>query len=186
MSDHKILRTAEFDKAAMKKYYILGPVVPLVLTVIFIPIVPIIVLIMLLFVNKTINSLSCRLTDRTLEIKRGWLNRTESTVPLEKVTDLQMFQGPIMRWLGLHGFRVETAGQTSGATGGALVNLIGIVDAPAFRKAVLEQRDVIAGSVPAPAPASPAAQMASGDQAAVLAEIRDSLLRIEAKIGDRV
>lgn len=185
MSDHQILRTAEFDKAAMKKYYLLGPIIPMVITVVLIPIVPIVLIIGLLFVDKFINSLSCRLTDRTLEIKRGWLNRTESTVPLEKVTDLQMYQGPIMRWLGLHGFKVETAGQTSGAAGGSLVNMIGIIDAPAFRKAVLEQRDLLAGSAPAPA-AAPVPSPVSDDQAQVLADIRDSLLRIEAKIGDRV
>ena len=70
---------------------------------------PVVMLITLLVMDRYLDRLSCTLTERTLEIRKGLLNRVESTVPLEKITDLQMFQGPIMRMLGLHGFRLETA-----------------------------------------------------------------------------
>jgi putative membrane protein len=183
MSDHPILREAEFNRAAIKKYYLWQPAIVMACTVVLIPVIPIVLVITMLIIDRYIDRLSCTLTERTLEIKKGLLNRVESTVPLEKVTDLQMYQGPIMRWLGLHGFKVETAGQTSGAAGGSLVNMIGIVEAPAFRRAVLAQRDRLADS--GGKRRSTADTGEEIDEGRVLVEIRDALVRIEAKLGDR-
>ena len=70
---------------------------------------------------------------------KGVLTKVESTIPLTKITDLQMHQGPIMPF-GLKAFRVETAGQSSGA-GGHLVDMVGIIDPEDFRAAVLAQRE---------------------------------------------
>jgi putative membrane protein len=131
--------------------------------------------------------MSCTLTERTLEIRKGWINRVESTIPLEKITDLQMIQGPIMRAMGLHGFKVETAGQSSGP-GASLVSLVGIVDAPGFREAVLDQRDAMAeGRGRAARASEPAAagQPIGGDAVAVLSDIRASLHRIEKSLEHR-
>lgn len=183
MHDHPVLREAVFDRAAIKKYYLWQPSMIMACTVVLIPAIPVVLIITLLVMDKYLDRLSCTLTERTLEIRKGLLNRVESTVPLEKITDLQMFQGPIMRMLGLHGFKLETAGQSSGP-GGALVNMIGIMDTPGFRRAVLDQRDRMAdGGGRRRAEPAPVGEMAS--EAAVLAEIRDTLLRIEAKLGDR-
>jgi carboxylesterase len=41
-------------------------------------------------------------------------NKSESTVPLEKVTDLAVKQGPIMKWCEVEAISVETAGQSMG------------------------------------------------------------------------
>jgi len=182
MSDHQILRDSEFDRGAIKKYYVWQWVLICVCTVFLIPVLPIALLIIFMVMDRYLDRLSCTLTERTLEIKKGLLNRVESTVPLEKVTDLQMYQGPIMRALGLHGFKVETAGQSGGAAGGSLVNMLGIVDAQAFRKAVLEQRDKVVGSGGKRSIADTGEEI---DEAKVLIEIRDSMLRIEQKLGER-
>jgi putative membrane protein len=184
MTDHPVLREAAFDRAAIKKYYLWQPTIILACTVVMIPAIPIVLIVTMLVMDKYLDRLSCTLTERTLEIKKGLLNRVESTVPLEKITDLQMFQGPIMRWLGLQGFKLETAGQSS-SPGGSLVNMIGIADTPGFRKAVLDQRDRLAdgGLKRRGAPADPARPEI--DEAAVLAEIRDALLRIERGLTDR-
>lgn len=181
VDDHPVLREAAFDRAAIKKYYLWQPTIILLCTVVLIPIIPVVLLVTFLVMDKYLDRLSCTLTERTLEIRKGLLNRVESTVPLEKITDLQMFQGPIMRLLGLHGFKLETAGQSS-TPGGSLVNMIGITDTPGFRRAVLDQRDRMAdgGGRRRVEPV----EGADGD-AAVLAEIRDTLLRIEAKLADR-
>ncbi len=184
MPDHSVLRQAVFDRAAIKKYYLWQPTIIMVCTVVLIPLIPVVLIITVLVMDKYLDRLSCALTDRTLEIKKGLFNRVESTVPLDKITDLQMYQGPIMRWLGLQGFRVETAGQTSGAAGGALVNMIGIADAPAFRRAVLAQRDQTAeggGKRRATTTDSDDAI----DEAKMLAEIRDALLRIEQRFNEK-
>lgn len=182
MSDYPVLREAVLDRAAIKKYYLWQPAIIMTCTVVLIPAIPVVLLITFLVMDKYLDRLSCTLTERTLEIRKGLLNRVESTVPLEKITDLQMFQGPIMRMLGLHGFKLETAGQSSGP-GGSLVNMIGITDTPGFRGAVLAQRDRMAESGGKRRPA--ASEGESIDESAVLVEIRDVLLRIERKFDGR-
>ena len=112
MSDHTVLLEADFDPK-VKKYWVLSPVIPFVILIVTIPLAILIYFIATFFVDKYLKNLSCTLTDRTLDIKKGILNKTESTIPLEKITDLQLFQGPIMRYFGLHGFKVETAGSVA-------------------------------------------------------------------------
>jgi len=183
MSNPTILWDADFD-SKVKGYYMWSTTIILCVTIIGIPFAIIYLILGNWLISKHLANLGCTLSERTLDIKKGILNKTESTIPLEKITDLQMFQGPIMRHFGLRGFKVETAGQSSGP-GGALVNIIGIVDAVEFRKAVLEQRDRLNGSSTptSPAVAAPSPQM--GDETAkVLGEIRDVLVRIESKMGD--
>lgn len=188
MSEAKILWEAEFNEK-IKPYYLWSLILIFTITVVLIPVAIVYALVGNWFIQKYLDNLQCTLTDRTLELKKGILNKRESTVPLEKITDLQMFQGPIMRYFGLHGFKVETAGQTAGSAGGSLLNIIGIVDTPGFRKAVLDQRDlhnsgaVKSASVNAPTASTPAA---SDDRLVeAVNEIRDSLKRIEATLESR-
>jgi putative membrane protein len=123
--------------------------------------------------------MECVLTDRTLKVKKGILIRIEKTIPLEKITDMGMVQGPIMRHFGLHKLTVETAGQSGQ---GALVALTGIKDAEQFREMVLNQRDELTETSFRTDPSL------QGDNTlesgAVLFEIRDALLRIESKLGN--
>ncbi|MEL6330844.1 MAG: PH domain-containing protein, partial [Planctomycetota bacterium] len=121
MSEPTTVREATFDPK-VKSYYMLGLLFISVISIIGIPLLVITVPLGLLFVGRWVDRLRCVLTDRTLEIEKGILTRTESTIPLEKITDLQMVQGPIMRMLGLRAFKVETAGQTNPA--GAMMMLV--------------------------------------------------------------
>ena len=179
MSEPKILWNADFDPK-VKSYYLWSTTVFLCITIIGIPIAILYLIFGNWLITKHLENLGCTLSERTLEIKKGILNKTESTIPLEKITDLQMFQGPIMRHFGLHGFKVETAGQSS-PTGGALVNLIGIVDTKDFRQAVLDQRDrTNASASPVAAIAQSAIPTLNDPQTTeLLTDIRDSLQRIE-------
>ncbi len=180
MSEPKILWNADFDPK-VKSYYLWSATIFLCITVIGIPFAILYLILGNWLITKHLENLGCTLSERTLEIKKGILNKTESTIPLEKITDLQMFQGPIMRHFGLRGFKVETAGQSSGP-GGSLVNIIGIVDAIEFRKSVLQQRDQLAKGESSTT-AQPALNTPSSDDSAkVLAEIRDVLVRIESKM----
>lgn len=85
--------------------------------------------------------MSVVLSRRDLIVRRGVWLREEKTIPLEKITDVATNGGPIMRWLGLKGMRIETAGQSGGQA--ALVNIAGIHDCDGFRDAVLDQRDKV-------------------------------------------
>ena len=187
MTESTILRQAEFDPK-VKSYWIWQPVFVLCLLIVTIPLAIIYYIIANFFVQKHLDNMSCTLTDRTLDIKKGIFNKTESTIPLEKITDLQLFQGPIMRYFGIHGFKVETAGQSS-PTGGALVNLMGIVDTKDFRQAVLDQRDrTNASDTPAIAPVAQRASvpaLTDSVTAELLTDIRDSLQRIEQNMTDK-
>jgi putative membrane protein len=184
MSDTSILRDAGFDPR-VKSYWTWKPVLAFTLGIVTIPIAILYAVVAGFFIDRYLANLRCTLTERTLDIKKGIWNKTESTIPLDKITDLQLFQGPVMRYFGLHGFKVETAGQSS-PTGGALVNIIGIVETKAFRKAVLEQRDRMGGGA-STVPDAQAAALGSGDRQTdeLLTEIRDSLQRIEQSITSR-
>jgi len=185
MSEPTIPLDAEFDPK-VKSYWVWAPVMLLTVLIVTIPIAILYAIIASIFTGRYLANLHCTLTERTLDIKKGVWNKKESTIPLEKITDLQLFQGPIMRHFGLYGFKVETAGQTS-EPGGALVNLIGIVDTKGFRKAVLDQRDrmpSVAGSVSAiPSTPVPATVIGDPQTAQLLTEIRDSLQRIEQSVA---
>jgi putative membrane protein len=122
--------------------------------------------------------MECVLTNKALKVKKGMLVKIEKTIPLEKITDMGMAQGPIMRQFDLHTLTIETAGQSGQ---GALAALTGIVDAKEFREAVLNQRD--AASVLPPSAAPEAAAQGILASSSLLAEIRDSLLRIEEEVG---
>lgn len=184
MSEPTILLEAEFDPR-VKSYWIWQPMLVMILGIVTIPIAVLYAIIARAFIDRYLANLRCALTERTLDIKKGIWNKTESTIPLDKITDLQLFQGPVMRHFGLHGFKVETAGQSS-PTGGSLVNIVGIVDTKAFRRAVLEQRNRMnAGASAMPVGQTPALGAGDAQPTELLTEIRDSLQRIEQSIASR-
>jgi len=83
-----------------------------------------------------------------------------------------------MRYFDIEALSVETAGQ-SGM--GSLVRLCGIKNGRAFRDAVLSQRDSVVGSQEE----SGGVQVVDGDGSIkLLTEIRDSLVRLESKLGN--
>ena len=184
MSDAPILLDAGFDPR-VKSYWTWKPVLAFTLGIVTIPIAILYAIVAGFFIDRYLANLRCTLTERTLDIKKGIWNKTESTIPLDKITDLQLFQGPVMRYFGLHGFKVETAGQSSPTTG-SLVNIVGIVDTKAFRRAVLDQRDRTSPGASA-LPVAPTPALGAGDAqpTELLSEIRDSLRRIERSIASR-
>lgn len=123
----------------------------------------------------------CVLTRKNLHVARGILIRQEKTVPLDKITDLAMYHGPVMRYFGLRGLSVETAGQSGP---GSLIKLVGIEETEGFRAAVLAQRDRIGrlGEPSAPSPGTAVADEGREESGKLLAEIRDALLRIERRL----
>ncbi len=182
MREQKILLEADFQNAA--RYYTIAFSAVLACTVVAIPLIIFIAPLVYIIRKIEYDRIRCFLTDRTLVVHRGVLNKREQTIPLEKITDLAIAQGPIMRMCGIEAISVETAGQ-SGA-GGALINLVGIKDARAFRDSVLEQRDRLRGlDDDMPTPTTTTSPTTPTIDNSVLVEIRDSLLRIERGLADR-
>ena len=174
-----IVQTAAFNPRVCN-YWLWSPVLVFCLTIVLIPVTLVWVPIGLIFVKRYLARISCVLTKRNLLVRKGLLVRVEKTIPLEKITDLGLVQGPIMRYFGVHQLTIETAGQ-SGT--GALVSLTGIENVEAFREAVLEQRDKRQEVV---GDADSSSEPSGTGPDAVLIEIKNTLLRIEETLADRL
>jgi putative membrane protein len=182
VSDETIIRQASFDPK-VKTYWLLSGALIFVLSIIGIPLLLLWFPLGFYFTGRYLDRMECTLTNKALKVKKGVLVRVEKTIPLEKITDMALIQGPIMRAYGIERLTVETAGQ-SGA--GALVSLTGIVLAQEFRETVLAQRDKVAekSEPTAGERQTPSAPTADGT-VAVLEELRDSVRRIERLLEAR-
>ena len=179
-----VLSEAQFDSKITGWVRVLGVGV-LCITVVGIVLIPFWLAISFWYGPEYLRRVSAKLTTNAVEIKIGVFFRKESTIPLNRITDVRLHDGPLMRHYGLRGLKVETAG-SSGQDSGSEGNLIGVIDAEVFRNAVLEQRqrviDAESGRATTAA-AAPVAVATSESSDAVLVEIRDILARIETHMG---
>ena len=175
-----ILKEARFSPQAIS-YGILQGVLLSCLTVFGIPLLLFIIPALAWYYPRYYARLQVFLTTRELKVNRGIWMREEKSIPLEKITDLKVYQGPIMRRMGLMGLSVETAGQTS--AGGALISIVGLENTGDFRDAVLGQRDHITDREES-SPMKPAEHSHHDDRLVkTLEEIRDVLVRVEEKLN---
>jgi putative membrane protein len=174
-SEQNILK-AEFNPKVCI-YWLLSGAIIFVVTIVGIPLLLLWIPIGFVFTKSYLDRMECILTDKALKVRKGIFVRIEKTIPLEKITDMGMVQGPIMRSFDLHTLTVETAGQ-SGV--GSLVSLTGIVNAPEFREAVLNQRELQAAHKSQARPLQSVDEQELSDGNSLLTEIRDSLVRIES------
>ena len=140
------LRDAEFDRRVIAYWRWLISIY-LAVTIVGIPLIPFWLLFSLWFAPEYHRRLSARLTTQAIELRKGVFNRRESTIPLNRITDLRLHDGPVMRHFKLRGLRVETAGQ-SGQYASSEGDLIGVVDAKEIRNAILMQRQRVLGAEP--------------------------------------
>ena len=180
MSQENVIWDAEFNDS-VTSYWLLNGAIVCVVTIFGIALLPIWYLFGKWFTRRYLESHVCTLTNRTLKVKKGVWIKIEKTVPLDRITDMGIVQGPIMRYLDIEALSVETAGQS---TMNSLVKLEGIKNGREFRDAVLAQRDLVVGSSEENLP-SAAASSLQPDSTVVdlLTEIRDSLQEIKSKGG---
>ena len=172
-SRDEVLLAAEFDRRVMG-YGRLAVSLLLLITLVGAPLIPFWLIWSVSYLPRAYDRFSARLTPTSLELTRGVYFRSDSTIPLDRITDVRLHDDPLMRFSGIQGLKVETAG-LSGVTG-AEGNLIGVVDAAGFRDAVLRQREILQASG-TPSPTSTAAASESD----LLVEIRDLLKSIDSK-----
>ncbi|MDE0896818.1 MAG: PH domain-containing protein [Planctomycetota bacterium] len=170
-----ILLKAHFDPR-LKTYFMLSSLFVLAISIIGLLLVPVWLIVGRSIHKRQYDALECELTERTLNFRKGFLFRIQKNVPLDKITDLALNEGPILRYFGLCSLTVETAGGGAGTATGHAV-LVGIINPIEFRNAVMRQRDLVSSGGSNTLPAGPAAAVAGG--ASVLEDIRDSLGRIE-------
>lgn len=174
----KTLCEAEFEQAVGCYLRWAGTAI-LAVTVAGIPFIPLWLLFSLWYVPAYERRLSARLTSHALEVRKGVVFRSEATIPLNRITDIRLYDGPLMRAHKLRGMRVETAGQSSeNSSEGKLVGVAGVVE---FRNAVLRQRQNAVDGERTTAGDPPKAEGAAG----LLTEIRDILARMERQQNAR-
>lgn len=191
MRETRTLIEAEFNPK-VRSYWLVNGTFILIVTVVGIVLLPFWWIGGQWVTRRYLERMTCTLTEKSLKVARGILVRREMTVPLDKITDVGLVEGPLMRYLDLQAVRVETAGQS--ATGAA-IQLVGVKDARDFRDAVLTQRDIVAdrmadgGAAGVSALAGSGAGPGTGSGGAaddstlvVLSEIRDTLRRIEQRL----
>ncbi|MFW5926679.1 MAG: PH domain-containing protein [Wenzhouxiangella sp.] len=179
-----ILAKAEIMPEVVR-YHLWGVAIMMTVTVVGIVLLPIALPLANHLLKRYYERLEIVLTRRDLKVRRGILNVEEKSIPLEKITDLAVYQGPLMRLFDLKGIRVETAGQSAQ---GALVSVVGIADVDTFRDTVLNQRDRISDwqeSEDESSGSKSASARTAGTTDALLGEIRDSLVRIEQHLAQR-
>ena len=176
MDEQRMLASAQFDSRLiiywwiMANFVLLCTVIGIVAMVVWIPFG--------YFVHKKqYENLGMDLTDRSLNVRQGWLFKKQQNIPLDKITDMAVIEGPILSALGLCHLAIETAG---GSGGGGSASLTGVVDALGFRDLVLRQRD---GITHRGIEATPISIQPSSTET-VLVEIRDILRRIEGSSSE--
>ena len=84
------------------------------------------------------NTLRYCLDGSTLRIEEGVLLRKQKSIPLDRVTDLELVQGPLMRLFGLWKVNVQTAGSSQQSPEGVLH---GLAEPQQTRDVIMEVRD---------------------------------------------
>lgn len=174
MEDKQLLQ-AEF-KTNLGLYWLVSGAILLCITIVGIPLLLVWFPVGLWATKRYIDNMSAELTTKKLIVRKGIFTRTENTVPLDKITDMALIQGPLMRFFNIHKLTIETAGQ-SGA--GALINLQGVEDVEQFRAQVLAQKSalteqVVQESMPMP-----------DETLTCLKEISETLKRIENRLATK-
>lgn len=193
-----VIETASFNPR-VREYWLISVAWVLAVTIIGLPLALVWLAVGMRVTQRYLDRLECVLTNRSIRLKRGILVREEITVPLEKITDLKLVEGPIMRHLGLAKLAVETAGGGGGPQGSAAVSIVGLEDTRGFRERALEARDAeeereesppAPAPVPAPAPEPEPSALADPEEtttldelADVLEEMRDLLAGIEQHLS---
>ena len=119
--------------------------------------------------KKQYEHMSGALTDRSINMRMGWLFKKQQNIPLDKLTDVSIHEGPILNAFGVVRMQFETAGA-------APFILTGVKNSDQFRDLVLQQRDSLISSPQQSAP--------SDDSNDVLVEIRDILQQINTNLSN--
>ena len=92
---------------------------------------------------KQASALRYWLEGSTLRIDEGLMIRRRKSIPLDRITDIALVQGPCLRLCGIWALQIQTAGSAQQAPEGTLY---GLVDAESTRNTVMRARDAAVGA----------------------------------------
>ena len=167
-ADKGHIMAVEFDRKIIVYWWIMAN---LGLLVTFVGIIAMVVWIPFGWIvhKKQYEHMSGALTDRSINMRMGWLFKKQQNIPLDKLTDVSIHEGPILNAFGVVRMQFETAGA-------APFILTGVKNSDQFRDLVLQQRDSLVSTPQQSAP--------SDDSNDVLVEIRDILQQINTNLSD--
>ncbi len=76
-----------------------------------------------------------------LRIDSGWLSRTSRAIPFDRVTDVDLEQGPVHRLFGLARVKLETGASAGGKEEEGVLHTISLERAEALREHIRARRD---------------------------------------------
>ena len=166
--DRGHIMAVEFDRKIIVYWWIMAN---LGLLVTFVGIIAMVVWIPFGWIvhKKQYEHMSGALTDRSINMRIGWLFKKQQNIPLDKLTDVSIHSGPILNAFGVVRMQFETAGA-------APFIITGVKNSEQFRDLVLQQRDSLVYN--------PQQSASSEDSNDVLVEIRDILQQINANISN--
>ena len=167
-ADRGHIMAVEFDRKIIVYWWIMAN---LGLLVTFVGIIAMVVWIPFGWIvhKKQFEHMSGALTDRSINMRMGWLFKKQQNIPLDKLTDVSIHEGPILNAFGVVRMQFETAGA-------APFILTGVKNSDQFRDLVLQQRDSMVSTPQQSAP--------SDDSNEVLVEIRDILQQINSNLSN--
>ena len=167
-ADKGHIMAVEFDRKIIVYWWIMAN---LGLLVTFVGIIAMVVWIPFGWIvhKKQFEHMSGALTDRSINMRMGWLFKKQQNIPLDKLTDVSIHEGPILNAFGVVRMQFETAGA-------APFILTGVKNSDQFRDLVLQQRDSLVSNPQQSAP--------SDDSNDVLVEIRDILQQINTNLSN--
>ncbi|HAU36663.1 MAG TPA: hypothetical protein DCX07_02965 [Phycisphaerales bacterium] len=88
--------------------------------------------------RRRAEALDYRLDGTTVRIREGFLFIKHKSIPLDRVTDIVMDQGPLLRHFGLWTLKLQTAGVGQGRAEGVLY---GLTEPDRVREMLISARD---------------------------------------------
>lgn len=136
------------DRDAVARYFLRGQVIMLLLIGLWLFGIGLVLSIVHFFLTgpgltrRQAAALSYWLEGSTLRVDQGVILLKRKSIPLDRVTDVVIVQGPIMRWCGIWGLQVQTAGTGQGVPEAVLY---GLSDPESVRDQLMAERDRVAG-----------------------------------------
>ena len=93
--------------------------------------------------QKQSQALQYWLDGATLRVDQGVFFLKRRAIPLDRVTDVMLVQGPLMRWCDIWALHIQTAGMSGQA--GAEAILYGVDPPEEIRDELLKARDEVVG-----------------------------------------
>jgi putative membrane protein len=84
--------------------------------------------------------LEYRVGPHEIRIDSGWLSRTSRAIPFDRVTDVDLEQGPLHRLFGLARVKLETGGSAGGRAEEGILHTISLERAEALREHIRARR----------------------------------------------